>query len=117
MSFRFAAQFPEFEAKDINGRTWRLEDLRGKFTLIYLWNASQARALATDEDLLDCLPASIRTHLPESVRAMRRPLVDLQRFYDESGNSKNTRQRIDREAESTDAPARGGLLRSSDEAG
>ena len=88
--FRFAAQFPEFEAKDISGRRWRLEDLRGKFTLIYLWNVSRARALETDEGLLDRVPASLRTHLPESVRAMRRlPLVDLQRFYDESGNAKN----------------------------
>ena len=31
---RFDAQLPSFEAKDIAGRTWRLEDLRGKFTLI-----------------------------------------------------------------------------------
>ncbi|HEV3331903.1 MAG TPA: hypothetical protein VG096_13020 [Bryobacteraceae bacterium] len=35
--FRFDLKSPEFEAQDINGRTWRSEDLRGKFTLIYLY--------------------------------------------------------------------------------
>jgi hypothetical protein len=33
-SLHFGTQLPEFEAKDIDGRTWRLDDLRGKFTLI-----------------------------------------------------------------------------------
>ena len=38
---RFEVQVPPFEAKDIAGRTWRLEDLRGKLTLIYVWNTSR----------------------------------------------------------------------------
>src|SRR5260370_11422849 len=39
---RFETQLPPFEAKDIAGRTWRLEDLRGKLTLIYIWYTFEA---------------------------------------------------------------------------
>ncbi len=48
---RFAAPFPAFEAKDISGRTWRTEDLRGRFTLIYIWNTFQAVAPPALQDL------------------------------------------------------------------
>ena len=72
-ALRFGAQLPEFEAKDINGRTWRSEDLHGKFTLIYIWHTFWAREADThpraNPNLLD---------LPE-----------LQRFYDKVRNAKN----------------------------
>jgi hypothetical protein len=42
---QFGAQLPDFEAKDIAGRTWRLEDLRGKYTLVYIWGTFEARAV------------------------------------------------------------------------
>jgi peroxiredoxin len=65
-SLRFAAKLPEFEAKDIGGRTWTLEDLRGKFTVIYFWRTGWAREAdahpRADPDFLD--------------------LAELQRFYD-----------------------------------
>jgi hypothetical protein len=75
-SLQFGAQLPDFEAKDIAGRIWRLEDLRGKFTLVYIWGTFEARA--TD------------AHDPR-LRALVRGLPDqpeLQRFYDtvKSGN-------------------------------
>lgn len=44
-SLRFGDVLPPFEAKDINGRTWRSEDLRGKFTLIYIWHTFDARTI------------------------------------------------------------------------
>src|ERR1700739_4068380 len=43
-SLRFGAQLAQFEAKDITERTWRLEYLRGKLTLIYIWDSFMARA-------------------------------------------------------------------------
>ncbi len=46
-SLRFVDLLPPFEAKDIKGRTWHSEDLRGKFTLIYIWHTSMpARSIA-----------------------------------------------------------------------
>jgi hypothetical protein len=42
-ALRFGAELPAFEVKDIAGRTWTLEDLRGKYTLIYLWHTFTAR--------------------------------------------------------------------------
>ena len=42
-SLRFNARLPEFEAQDINGRTWRSSDLRGKLTVIYIWHTFDAR--------------------------------------------------------------------------
>ena len=74
---RFGAQLPEFEAKDISGRTWRLEDLRGKFTLIYIWHTFDARWT----DRLD-------PHVRESLRGTP-DLPEVQRFYDEVRNAKN----------------------------
>ncbi len=74
---RFEAQLPSFEAKDIAGRTWRLEDLRGKLTLIYIWNTFEARAV-------DAHPPSIR-----DVISGLSDLPEVQRFYDEARQSKN----------------------------
>jgi hypothetical protein len=75
--FRFASQFPEFEAKDISGRTWRFEDLRGKFTLIYIWNTFEARLA----DQFDPHARYSDAGLPD--------LPHLQRFYEKSRTAKN----------------------------
>jgi hypothetical protein len=72
-ALRFGEQLPEFEAKDISGRTWRSEDLRGKFTLIYIWHTFWARDA-------DAHPRATRG-LPD--------LPELQRFYDKVRNAKN----------------------------
>ena len=37
-TLRFEAQIPDFEAKDIAGRTWRSADLRGRLTVIDIWS-------------------------------------------------------------------------------
>jgi hypothetical protein len=72
-ALRFGAQLPEFEAKDISGRTWRSEDLRGKFTLIYVWHTFWAREV-------DAHPRAARGFLD---------LPELQRFYDKVRNGRN----------------------------
>jgi hypothetical protein len=74
---RFGAQLPEFEAKDISGRTWQFEDLHGKLTLIYIWNTFQARAT----DRLDPHARETFPGLPD--------LPELQRFFDTVRNAKN----------------------------
>jgi peroxiredoxin len=66
---RFGEALPEFEAKDIGGRTWRLDDLRGKFTLIYLWHTFEARGV----DAHDRRALSSVHGLPE--------LPEVERFY------------------------------------
>src|ERR1700687_4484826 len=72
-ALRFGMQLPEFEAKDIRGRTWRSEDLRAKFTLIYIWHTFWAR----DAD----------THPRANPNLLNLP--ELQRFYDKVRNAKN----------------------------
>ena len=62
-SLRFGAELPAFEVKDVGGRTWRLEDLRGKYTLIYLWHTFVART----SDRLD----------PPAKESFRRHAIDL----------------------------------------
>ena len=42
-ALRFGAELPAFEVKDIAGRTWRLDDLLGKHTLLYVWHTFPAR--------------------------------------------------------------------------
>jgi peroxiredoxin len=74
---RFEAQFPPFEAKDIAGRTWRLEDLRGKLTLIYIWNTFEAREV-------DAHAACVR-----DVISGLSNLPQVQRFYDKVRQSRN----------------------------
>ena len=73
---RFEVQVPPFEAKDIAGRTWRLEDLRGKVTLIYIWNTFEARAVDARANIRDVI--SGLSDLPE-----------VQRFYDKVRHSRD----------------------------
>jgi hypothetical protein len=73
-TLRFGAQLPEFEVKDISGRTWRSEDLRGKFTLVYIWHTFAARA----DDSHGPRPFLRLVDLPE-----------LQRFHDKVRNHKS----------------------------
>jgi hypothetical protein len=42
-ALRFGVKLPDFQATDTSGRIWRLADLRGKFTLIYVWSMVEAR--------------------------------------------------------------------------
>jgi peroxiredoxin len=72
---RFGVQFSKFEAKDANGRTWRVEDLTGKFTLLYIWSTLEART----EDRFDRY-----SRLTSYVN-----LAELQRFYDKVKTSRN----------------------------
>ena len=74
---RFDSQLPVFEAKDTAGRTWRLEDLRGKITLIYIWYTFEARQVdAHDPRLREIVPGL--SDLPE-----------VQRFHNEAKRTKN----------------------------
>jgi peroxiredoxin len=75
-TLRFGDRLPDFEAKDTAGRTWRLTDLRGKFTLIYIFHTFEARAV----DKVDPRTRGSLHGLPE--------LPELQRFYDEVKNSR-----------------------------
>jgi peroxiredoxin len=42
-ALRFGAELQAFEVKDIAGRTWKLDDLRGKYTILYVWHTFTAR--------------------------------------------------------------------------
>jgi hypothetical protein len=76
-ALRFESQLTPFEAKDIAGRTWRLEDLRGKFTLLYFWGTFEARQVdAHDPHVREIIPAL--SNLPE-----------VQGFYDKVRRTKN----------------------------
>lgn len=77
---RFGAQLPEFEARDIGGRTWRLADLRGKYTVVYIWGALMASAT----DRLD----KRNPHARYSLHGLP-DLPELQRFYDKVRTSRN----------------------------
>jgi hypothetical protein len=74
---RFDSQLPSFEAEDITGRMWRLEDLRGRFTLIYIWYTFEARAV-------DAHDGRVR----EVVHGLS-DLPEVQRFYDKAKRTKN----------------------------
>jgi cytochrome oxidase Cu insertion factor (SCO1/SenC/PrrC family) len=65
-ALRFAEQIPDFEARDIAGRTWQRADLAGKFTVLYIWHTSEAGVFRFDD-------------LPE-----------VQRFFDKVKASNNT---------------------------
>ena len=73
---RFGPQLPELETKDILGRNWRLEDLRGKFTLLYFWSMAEARL----QDRFDHAPHGILEFLD---------LPEVQRFHDKSKGAGN----------------------------
>jgi peroxiredoxin len=75
---QFGPQFPELDAKDGEGRTWRLEDLRGKFTLLYFWSTAEARM----QDRFDHVPRGIMEFLD---------LPEVQRFYDKVKDAPNLR--------------------------
>ena len=82
-SLRFGAQLPEFEAKDVTGRTWRRDDLYGKLTLIYIWNTFAARvadAVDTHQFAREST-ARAQAGLPD--------LPQLQRFYEKVRNMGN----------------------------
>ena len=70
-ALRFGAPFPEFEARDITGRIWRADDLRGRVTVIYIWNTFLARGL----DKLSRPRLQNLWGLPH--------LPELQRFHDD----------------------------------
>jgi hypothetical protein len=44
-SLRFDRDLPNIDIHDIQGRVWRPEDFRGKFTLVYVWHTFEARAV------------------------------------------------------------------------
>jgi peroxiredoxin len=77
---RFDSPFPDFEAKDINGRTWRNADFQGKLTLIYHWHTFEARAT----DALD-------PHARQVIQSLRGlpELPELQAFYEKTRDNKN----------------------------
>lgn len=74
---RVESRLPPFQAKDITGRTWRPEDLRGKLTLIYFWSTFLARAVDANHSHL----RELDTGLPD--------LPEVQRFYDKARHSRN----------------------------
>ena len=74
---KFSVKLPDFEARDTSGRVWSLSDLRGKFTLLYIWSTAEARM----QDPFDRYP-----HVVEFLQ-----LPELQRFYDKAKNSQNIR--------------------------
>ncbi len=74
---RFDAPLPPFEAKDIAGRTWRLEDLRGKFTLVYIWYTFEARQVDAHD-----------SRFREVIRGLS-DLPEVQRFYDRARRTKD----------------------------
>ena len=69
-ALQFGAALPEFEAKDIAGRTWRLADLKGKYTLVHLWDTGTARAKE-------------RVAAPVGVFRMLPNLAEIQRVHEE----------------------------------
>ena len=79
-SLQFTTALPDFEAKDIHGRIWRPGDLRGKFTLVYVWHTFEARAVdahgGPGRNLIQTVAG-----LPD--------LAELQRFYEKTRGAKN----------------------------
>lgn len=75
-SLVFQDPLAPFEVKDIAGRTWRNEDLRGKYTLVYLWNTFTARG----RDKFTPTAGVLRV-LPD--------MAEVQRAQDEAARSQN----------------------------
>src|SRR5580704_5405361 len=44
-SLRFDRDLPDIDVKDVQGRVWRPQDFRGKFTLVYVWHTFEARTV------------------------------------------------------------------------
>ena len=77
-ALRFGAELPAFEVKDIAGRTWTLADLRGKYTLLYVWHTFRARAV----DKLDPQSKEVfRVHFPD-LREVERVHREVRRSKD-----------------------------------
>ncbi len=76
-ALRFGAELPAFQVKDIAGRTWTLEDLRGKYTLIYVWHTFPARR----SDGLDRGKEVLRVHFPD-LREVERVHREVRRSKD-----------------------------------
>jgi hypothetical protein len=70
-SFRFGARLPTFQVQDLAGRTWNLADVRGKFTLVYIWQPFEASVA----DRVGPRGRASIGGLPD--------LADVQLFYDE----------------------------------
>jgi hypothetical protein len=79
-SLRFDRDLPDVEIKDVQGRVWRPEDFRGKFTLVYVFDTFGAHAVDAH---------SGRGH-DQLLRQVGFPnLREVQRFYDRAkGTSK-----------------------------
>jgi hypothetical protein len=73
-SLRFDRDLPDIEVKDVQGRVWRPQDFRGKYTLVYLWHTFEARA--------------VDTHNRRDQQLMRElgfpDLREVQRFHDKA---------------------------------
>ena len=67
---RFGAVFPQFEAKDIAGRMWRSLDLRGKFTVLYLFHMLQSDVPGLKRDLLQLHRFSEKFKNSESIQVL-----------------------------------------------
>ena len=79
-SLRFDRDLPDTAIKDVQGRVWRLQDFRGKFTLIYVWHTFEARAV-------DAHSGRGHDHLMQELGLP--DLREVQRFYDSArGTSK-----------------------------
>lgn len=79
-SLRFDRDLPGIDIKDVQGRVWRSQDFRGKFTLVYVWHTFEARNVDAH---------SGRGH-DQLLRNLGLPdLREVQRFYDRAqGTSK-----------------------------
>jgi hypothetical protein len=79
-ALQFDRRLPAFEAKDIAGRIWRADDLRGKFTLAYIWHSFDARAVDQLEGPRREVVRKI-ADLPD--------FKELERFHEKAKGSKN----------------------------
>ncbi len=48
MKIEYLSELPDFEAKDLSGKTWRLADLKGKATLVDVWAAVGSNSAARE---------------------------------------------------------------------
>ncbi len=72
-SLRFDKALPDVEIKDTQGRIWRTEDFRGKFTLVYVWHTFEARTVDAHAG-----------HEPLMREIGFPDLREVQRFYDKA---------------------------------
>jgi len=48
MKIEYLTELPDFEARDLSGKTWRLSDLKGKATLVDVWAATGSNSAARE---------------------------------------------------------------------